>query len=93
MTAGFDYTLYFSLAGEHSAKLGFLFTRQDEDVDKGYQQPKLYLGWDNNCLIDGVNLGRWKYGYYAVCGNEVTGAHGDNYKAYSNQMSLYLQDS
>ena len=92
-TAGIDYTLYFNLAGEHSLKAGFQFVRQGEEVNRAYQQPKVYLGWDLNCMIDGAVLGRGTYGYYAVRGNDATGPHGDEYKAYSNRMSFYVQDS
>jgi len=88
-----DYTLYFNLAGEHSVKFGGQFVRQGEDVDNAWQQPLIYLGWDRSAIAYGKDYGRGKYGYYVIRGNEKTGPFGSQYKAYSNRVALYLQDS
>lgn len=88
-----DYTLYFNLLGEHSLKIGGQFIRQGEDVDNGWQQPMIYLGWDRSAIENGIDHGRGEYGYYVARGTAETGKFGDVYKAYSNKIALYLQDS
>jgi len=88
-----DYTLYFNLSGEHSLKLGGQFVRQGEDVDNAWQQPLVYIGWDRSCIAYGKDYGRGKYGYYGIRGNEKTGPFGSQYKAYSNRIAMYIQDS
>lgn len=92
-TVSLDYTQFFHFAGEHSLKFGIQYVRQKEDVNSAYQQPVISLAWDRELKIDGKNKGRGKYGYYSVLGNDITGAYGSVYKAQSNRISLYLQDS
>ncbi len=90
---GADYTLYFNAGGEHSVKLGGQFVRQGQEVDSAWQQPLVYIGWDRDAIAYGTNYGRGTYGYYVARGVEKTGTFGDAYKAYSNRINLYLQDS
>ncbi len=88
-----DYTLFFNAGGEHSVKLGAQFVRQGQDVDSAWQQPIIYIGWDRSAIAYGTDYGRGTYGYYVARGVEKTGAYGDVFKAYSNRIALYLQDS
>ena len=91
--ANFDVSYYLNLAGEHSFKAGFQFIRQGEDVDSAAVNPMIYLAWDQTFDAYGTNYGRGKYGWYGVRNNDVTGAYGSLYQAFSNQWAIYLQDS
>jgi len=91
--ASVDLTYFFNLGGEHSFKLGGQYIRQGEDVDNSAAVPLVYLAWNQTLNAYGTNYGRGTYGWYAVRGNERTGAYGSLYKAYSNQWAIYVQDS
>jgi hypothetical protein len=44
-------------------------------------------------ILEGINYGRGKYGYYYVEGNEVTGPWGLFYNIHNDRWTIYLQDS
>jgi hypothetical protein len=90
-----DLTYFASLGGEHAFKIGGQFVRQGEDVDNGGVQPIVYLAWtsDPTFNIYGDDYPTGAYGWYAVRGNDQTGAYGSVYNAFSNQWAFYIQDS
>ena len=92
----FDMTYYFNFAGEHAWKFGVSWIRTMEDKMYTYKYPscpfiRLYWNWSE--ILGGVNLGRGKYGFYRVWGNELTGPVGHLWNAHSDRWALYLQDS
>lgn len=92
---GADLNLFANLAGEHSFKAGVQWVRQEEDVDDTNSQPIVYLAWDRTHILGGevIGVGRGKYGFYGVRGNDATGPYGDFYNPHSNRWALYIQDS
>jgi len=90
-----DFNLFADLAGEHSFKAGVQWVRQMEDVDRTNSQPIIYLAWDMTHILGGqvIGVGRGKYGFYGVRGNEETGPFGSKYNPHSNRWALYIQDS
>ena len=92
-TVAADLNYFLSLAGEHSWKFGGQYVRQGQNFDASARNPVLFFAWDRDMIAYGTNYGRGTYGYYGVRGNDVTGAYGDFYKAYSNRYAFYIQDS
>ncbi len=88
-----NLSYFMNLGGEHSWKAGFNWVRRGEDVDQTPPFPILFFAWDRDFIGYGVNYGRGKYGYYGVRNNDVTGPYGWYFKAYSNMLSGYIQDS
>ncbi len=90
-----DLTYFATLGGEHAFKIGGQFIRQGEDVDNGGVQPIVYLAWTTDPTFNmyGTDFPTGTYGWYAVRGNDKTGAYGSVYNAFSNQWAFYVQDS
>ncbi|MCX6567113.1 MAG: TonB-dependent receptor [Candidatus Aminicenantes bacterium] len=93
INANLDLSYFASLGGEHAIKIGGQFIRQGENVDQGGQQPVVYLAWNQNLTMYGVDYARGYYGWYAVRGNTDSGPYGSVYNAFSNQWAFYAQDS
>jgi len=91
--ANADFNYFVNLGGEHSWKAGVQWVRQKDDVDRSNSQPVVYLSWDMDNILGGVNMGRGTYGYYSVRGNDATGPYGSFYNPVSTRWALYLQDS
>jgi hypothetical protein len=88
-----DLNYFLDLGGEHSLKAGVQWVRQLEDVDSTAPNPVLFLAWDRDLILGGVNYGRGTYGFYSVRGNDATGPYGSFYQPHSIRWALYVQDS
>jgi hypothetical protein len=91
-----DFSYYMDFAGEHAWKFGIQWVRTNEDMQDGFKypdSPMISFFWNWPAIVGGENLGRGKYGYYRVLGNEVTGFRGLSYNVHSNRWAIYLQDS
>lgn len=88
ISAGADVTYYFDLAGEHSAKAGFLFARLDDDLNDSYPYDYVRLYWGRTFFDPQGNPHEGRYGYY-----EVRSPFGTLAKAHSNRYAIYVQDS
>lgn len=88
-----DLNYFLNLGGEHSFKAGVQWVRQLEDVDNSGAHDVIFLAWDRDFVLGGVNYGRGTYGYYSVRGNEATGPYGSFYQPHSTRWALYVQDS
>ena len=88
-----DLTYFMQLAGTHAWKMGVQFLRQGQDYDQSVSFPVIFLAWDKDLVLNGIDYGRGTYGYYGVRGAGDAGPFGDYYKAYSNRWAVYIQDS
>lgn len=88
ISAGADVTYYFDLAGEHTAKAGFLFARLDDDLNDSYLYDYVRLYWGRTFYTPDGKAWKGKYGYY-----EVRSPFGTLAKTHSNRYAFYIQDS
>lgn len=93
ISLGFDVSYFMNLAGEHSWKAGLAWGRRGQDVDNTASYGIMFFDWDHDFIKYGTNYGRGKYGNYAVRNNAIAGPYGDFYDAFSNTLSVYIQDS
>ena len=88
ITATFDGTYFFDLAGEHVFKAGFQFVRIGHDVNDAYPYDYYRFYWGEN--YESPNLGTvpTTYGYI-----EVREPFGTVANIHSNRYAIFVQDS